>query len=159
MPKTAPALVSASAPAPAPAPASAVSAPAAPPPAPQSAQAASTGFNWPASGPIFQYFWSGHSGLDISPPYGSPIYASASGKVILADKLSYGYGWYLIIDHGNGYTTLYAHTSQFLVGVGDYVEQGQLIARVGATGLATGPHVHFEIRLNGQPLDPLNFLP
>jgi len=72
---------------------------------------------------------------------------------------SWGLGWHVIVDHGDGYTTTYAHLSSFAVGVGERVGQGQMVGRVGATGQSTGPHVHFEVRRNGAPLNPLNFLP
>lgn len=116
-------------------------------------------FAWPTAGPIFTYFGAGHAGIDISPPYGTPIYAADGGRVISVLQWDYSYGWHLIIDHGNGYQTLYAHASRFNVSVGDYVDKGQLIAWVGSTGKSTGPHLHFEIHLNGVAVDPLKYLP
>jgi murein DD-endopeptidase MepM/ murein hydrolase activator NlpD len=94
-----------------------------------------------------------HTGIDIGAPYGTPIKAAAAGRVIRADYYS-GYGNCVILDHGGGMTTLYAHCSAILVSVGQDVEQGHVIARVGATGLATGPHLHFEIRQGGKPIKP-----
>lgn len=116
-------------------------------------------FAWPTTGPLFTYFSAGHPGIDISPPFGTPIYAADAGRVIQIQQLSWGYGWHLYVDHGNGYVTLYGHVSYFAVNVGDYVNRGQLIARVGSTGNSTGPHLHFEIRYNGVPLNPLGYLP
>lgn len=102
-----------------------------------------------------------HSGLDIGGPYGGSVRASNSGRVIYSGWYG-GYGKVVILDHGmyNGSptTTLYAHLSSYAVGVGDYVSRGQVIAREGSTGYSTGPHVHFEVRINGQPCNPLNFI-
>jgi murein DD-endopeptidase MepM/ murein hydrolase activator NlpD len=118
-------------------------------------------FNYPARGTITSRFgprWGGfHTGVDIAAPYGSPIYASDGGTVIFAGWES-GYGYLVKIDHHNGYVTYYGHASKLLVKAGDKVEKGQKIALVGATGHATGPHVHFEVRKNGVPLDPMRFL-
>ena len=98
-----------------------------------------------------------HTGTDISAPEGANIYAVLSGTVTAAgDAGSYGYR--VIIDHGDGVSTLYAHASRILVSVGDIVEQGDIIALVGETGTATGPHLHIEVRLKSAPLDPLFFL-
>jgi murein DD-endopeptidase MepM/ murein hydrolase activator NlpD len=94
-----------------------------------------------------------HAGVDIGAHYGAAIHAAAAGTVILA-SYSGGYGNCVIIDHGGGVTTLYGHCSALLVNEGQAVHQGQLIARVGATGLATGPHLHFEVRHNGTPVRP-----
>lgn len=99
-----------------------------------------------------------HGGVDFPVPKGSPIYASASGTVIIAKNLNYSYGHYLVVDHGNGLSTLYAHNSKLLVGVGDHVNKGQVIARSGSTGNSTGPHCHFEVRVNGTRVNPFNYL-
>lgn len=99
-----------------------------------------------------------HGGVDFPVPTGSPIYASASGTVIIAKNLNYSYGHYLVVDHGNGLSTLYAHNSSLLVGVGDHVNKGQVIARSGSTGNSTGPHCHFEVRVNGTRVNPFNYL-
>ena len=121
-----------------------------------------TGFIWPASGPVTSGFgmrWGKmHEGIDIAVPYGAPVYASKAGRVEIADWYG-GYGNVVVIDHGGGVTTWYGHNSSFTVGVGDYVSQGQQIARAGSTGNSTGPHVHFEIRINGQAQNPMNYLP
>ncbi len=97
-----------------------------------------------------------HSGIDIGAPYGAPIYAAESGKVILASYYD-GYGNCIIIDHGDGVSTLYAHCSSIIVKVGQYVSKGQIIGYVGSTGNSTGPHLHFEVRINGNPVNPLNY--
>ncbi len=95
-----------------------------------------------------------HTGVDFGAPYGAAIHAAGGGTVILAHYSS-GYGNCVVIDHGNGVTTLYGHCSALLVSSGDVVQQGKTIARVGATGMATGPHLHFEVRHNGVPVNPL----
>ena len=100
-----------------------------------------------------------HGGLDIADGgvYGQPIYASASGTVTFSGGDNSGYGNYVIIDHGSGYTTLYGHCSSLVAVTGQYVNQGDLIGYVGSTGNSTGPHFHFEIRLNGEKMDPLGY--
>jgi murein DD-endopeptidase MepM/ murein hydrolase activator NlpD len=98
-----------------------------------------------------------HAGLDFAAGYGSEIHAADSGTVIFAGWYG-GYGKAVIIDHGKNITTLYGHTSQLYVTEGQSVERGQAIASVGSTGLSTGPHLHFEVRLNGSPVDPANYL-
>jgi murein DD-endopeptidase MepM/ murein hydrolase activator NlpD len=99
-----------------------------------------------------------HSGLDMSATTGTPIRAALSGTVVKS-YYSNSYGNYIVIDHGNGMTTAYAHQSQRLVSVGDAVEAGQVIGLVGSTGNATGPHLHFEVRVNGELQDPRIYLP
>ena len=105
--------------------------------------------------PILGY-WRMHNGIDIGASYGTKIYASDGGIVITSEE-SYSYGQYVMIAHGNGRYTLYAHMSQRLVKVDDTVSQGQVIGYVGATGYATGPHIHFEIYENDVRVDPLQF--
>ncbi len=97
-----------------------------------------------------------HTGLDISAKKGDSIIAANNGTVILSKYDENGYGYYLAVDHGGGITTLYAHCSKLIAKVGDEVKAGQVIAKVGSTGLATGPHLHFEVRKNGTPVNPLN---
>ncbi|MEH1849257.1 MAG: peptidoglycan DD-metalloendopeptidase family protein [Nostoc sp.] len=98
-----------------------------------------------------------HAGLDFAASYGSTIRAADSGRVIFAGWYG-GYGRAVIIDHGNGMTTLYGHTSELYVSEGQAVERGQAIGAVGSTGFSTGPHLHFEVRRNGTPVDPANYL-
>lgn len=98
-----------------------------------------------------------HEGLDFAAPKGTPIHA-ASGGVVTQARYATGYGKLVEISHGNGLVTRYAHASSFNVKVGDLVEKGQLIARVGSTGRSTGSHLHFEVRMAGHPLDPTLFL-
>ncbi|MGW8113746.1 murein hydrolase activator EnvC family protein [Caproicibacterium sp. NSD3] len=103
-----------------------------------------------------------HKGIDISSGgvYGQPIVASASGTVIVADSGGWGggYGTWVSIDHGNGFSTVYGHMSGLCVSVGQTVQQGQVIGYVGSTGDSTGPHCHFEVRVNGVAQDPLNYV-
>jgi murein DD-endopeptidase MepM/ murein hydrolase activator NlpD len=103
-----------------------------------------------------------HKGIDISSGgvYGQPIVASASGTVIVADAGGWGggYGTWVSIDHGNGFSTVYGHMSSLCVSVGQAVQQGQVIGYVGSTGDSTGPHCHFEVRVNGVAQDPLNYV-
>ena len=88
----------------------------------------------------------------------TPILAAESGYVELSMDTSYGYGRYVIIDHGNGMETVYGHMVQRLCSVGDYVERGQVIGLVGSTGNSTGPHLHFEVRINGERVPPEPYL-
>jgi murein DD-endopeptidase MepM/ murein hydrolase activator NlpD len=99
-----------------------------------------------------------HTGIDIGVPYGTPIKAAASGTVILAQSYG-GYGNATAIDHGGGLVTLYGHQSKIVVKVGQKVDAGQLIGYVGCTGYCTGPHLHFEVREDGTPVNPLGYLP
>ncbi len=98
-----------------------------------------------------------HEGLDFASNYYTPIKAAAAGKVVSAGYIS-GYGKCVVIEHGNSFSTAYAHCNSFDVKVGDVVSKGQVIAKSGNTGLSTGPHLHFEIRINGQCVDPLLYL-
>jgi murein DD-endopeptidase MepM/ murein hydrolase activator NlpD len=136
----------------------------APPPetfaASQSAVSAS-GFVWPVQGPItsgFGWRWGRmHEGVDIAAPTGAPIVASASGTVIYAGWMD-GYGNLVVVDHGGGLATAYAHMSSLGAGVGQGVGQGQVIGYVGCTGHCFGSHLHFEVRVNGAAVDPLGYL-
>ncbi len=120
----------------------------------------SSGLVWPVSGPVVSgYGWRWgrmHEGIDIAAGYGTPIRAAASGTVIYAGWMG-GYGNLIIIDHGNGLATAYAHQTSFVVG-GGAVSQGQTIGYVGCTGHCYGPHLHFEVRANGGAVDPLGYL-
>ncbi len=119
------------------------------------------GLIWPVSGPVvspYGYRWGRlHAGIDIAAPYGTPIHAAAAGAVVLAGWVS-GYGNYTCIDHGGGLATCYAHQSSYAVSQGASVDQGQVIGYVGCTGHCFGPHLHFEVRINGTPVDPLGYL-
>lgn len=119
------------------------------------------GFTWPTSGQITSGFgprWGRmHQGLDIAAPTGRPITAAKSGTVIVAGW-SGGYGQLVVIDHGGGLATAYAHQSRIAVKTGDPVTQGGLVGFVGSTGHSTGPHLHFEVRVNGAARDPLPYL-
>jgi len=110
----------------------------------------SSRFGWRSMG------W--HSGVDIADPVGTVLYAAEAGTVIYADYISGGYGNLVTIDHGDGVETRYAHCDEFLVEEGDYVERGTAIGTIGMTGRTTGPHVHFEIRFDDNPVDPLLYL-
>jgi murein DD-endopeptidase MepM/ murein hydrolase activator NlpD len=120
-----------------------------------------SGLIWPVSGPVvspFGYRWGRlHAGIDIAVSYGTPIHAAAAGTVVLAGWVS-GYGNYTCIDHGGGMATCYAHQSSYAVSQGAAVSQGQVIGSVGCTGHCFGPHLHFEVRINGSPVDPLGYL-
>jgi murein DD-endopeptidase MepM/ murein hydrolase activator NlpD len=115
-------------------------------------------FIWPTSGRITQRYWSGHRAIDIGAPVGTPVVAADSGYVIFAGWNRQGYGKLVIIDHGNGYRTYYAHLSSILVRRGESVGKGRRIGSVGSTGHSTGPHLHFEIRYHNIHKNPLLLL-
>jgi murein DD-endopeptidase MepM/ murein hydrolase activator NlpD len=121
----------------------------------------SSGLIWPVNGVLTSGFgprWGRmHEGIDIGAPSGTPIRAAAAGRIIYASYNSGGYGNLTIIDHGNGLSTAYAHQSAIYVSGGS-VSQGTVIGAVGSTGSSTGPHLHFEVRVNGSPVDPLGYL-
>lgn len=98
-----------------------------------------------------------HEGVDIAAPIGTPVYAPADGKVVLADMQG-GYGRKIIIEHGYGVTTVFAHGSNLFVKEGEEVKKGQKIAAVGSTGSSTGPHLHYEVHIDGIPTDPMKFI-
>lgn len=119
------------------------------------------GFIWPVNGPVTSPFgmrWGRmHEGIDIGAPTGTPIRAAAAGGVIYSGWMS-GYGNLVVLDHGGGISTAYGHQSSITVGNGQVVSQGQTIGYVGCTGHCFGPHLHFEVRINGTPVDPLGYL-
>jgi murein DD-endopeptidase MepM/ murein hydrolase activator NlpD len=124
--------------------------------------APSSGFIWPVSGPITSPFgmrWGTlHPGVDIGVPSGTPVHAANAGTVIWCGWMS-GYGNLVMIDHHNGLVTLYGHNTSIAVSCNQEVSQGQVVSYSGCTGFCTGPHVHFEVRLHGAPVDPLGYLP
>ncbi|RME84755.1 MAG: M23 family metallopeptidase, partial [Zetaproteobacteria bacterium] len=118
---------------------------------------------WPVRGKITSGFGRRHGrvhdGIDIAAPRGTKVRAAASGVVVYADHRLSGYGNMVIIRHPGEIFTAYAHNARNLVRKGDHVRQGQVIATVGASGRASGPHLHFEVRIGAQPVDPLAYLP
>ena len=138
-----------------------------PPPAPEAPSQPDTGsMLWPANGPkTSDYGWRTHpifgtsrfhAGVDIGAGYGASIYAARSGVVVSAGSQG-GYGNAVVIDHGDGIATLYAHQSSVAVYAGQSVSRGEVIGYAGSTGYSTGPHLHFEVRVNGSPVDPMNY--
>jgi murein DD-endopeptidase MepM/ murein hydrolase activator NlpD len=117
--------------------------------------AITSGFGWRRH-PILGYSRF-HAGIDFGASYGSTIRAADSGTVIFAGWYG-GYGYTVVINHGGSIATLYGHTSKLYVREGQTVQQGEAIAAVGSTGLSTGPHLHFEVRKNGEPVDPASYL-
>jgi murein DD-endopeptidase MepM/ murein hydrolase activator NlpD len=126
--------------------------------APPSASPATT-FAWPLRGWLTQRYSPHHRAIDIATSYGATVYAAGGGVVVRTGWLFTGYGYSVIISHGNGLQTLYSHLKGPLVVVGQRVRRGQVIGAVGSTGRSTGPHVHFEVRKNGVRVDPLPYLP
>lgn len=120
-------------------------------------------FNWPVYGSLSSKFGrrrgENHDGIDIAAPKGTQVLASRSGHVIYSGNKISGYGNLVIVRHPDSYATVYAHLSKILVRKGQFVSRGQKIGRVGATGRATGPHLHFEVRNQSYPTDPLALLP
>ena len=135
-------------------------------PASSNTSSSSNGFIWPFPHThnitsYMEWRWGRmHNGIDIAggDDYGQPFYAAASGNVIWSGNDGGGYGNYVMIDHGNGYMTVYGHASALACSTGDYVNQGDVIGYVGDTGNATGPHLHFEIRLNDEYMNPLDYV-
>jgi murein DD-endopeptidase MepM/ murein hydrolase activator NlpD len=131
------------------------------PPPPVPVVAAPTPFIWPAKGPITSPFgrrWGrAHTGIDIDAPTGSAIIAAQAGTVTLAGWKN-GYGNTVIVDHGHGISTLYAHQSRLGVRTGQHVDQGQYLGNVGATGNVTAAHLHYEVLVGGVPRNPMPWL-
>lgn len=127
----------------------------------QTSTPSSAGLIWPVSGPItspFGWRWGRmHQGIDIGVPMGTPIKAAAAGTIIYCGWES-GYGNLTVIDHGGNLATAYGHQSSIAVSCGEQVAQGQVIGYVGCTGHCTGPHLHFEVRVGGNPVDPMGYL-
>lgn len=120
---------------------------------------------WPTGGEITTYFGEvgpysprGHAGLDIAADSGTPILAADEGEVLKSFWNDEGYGGLIVIGHPSGYETWYGHLSRLGVEKGDHVARGELIGRMGSTGYSTGPHLHFEVRQDGELRDPLKFL-
>jgi murein DD-endopeptidase MepM/ murein hydrolase activator NlpD len=109
--------------------------------------------------PPFNGFAHFHTGIDIAGPQHEPVLAAEDGQVVVAATGTSGYGKYVVLTHGQGVTTLYGHLDQILVKPGDRVSQGSAIGLEGSTGNSTGPHLHFEVRVNGTPVDPVTYLP
>jgi LysM repeat protein len=127
-------------------------------PPPTNAPQGTGNFMWPTSGYLTQSYWLGHQGIDIGAPTGTPIYAADAGYVAATGWMG-GYGNYVVVNHGNGFETLYAHMSEIRAIAGQGVDRGRLIGLVGSTGRSTGPHLHFEIRQGGVKRNPIGFLP
>jgi murein DD-endopeptidase MepM/ murein hydrolase activator NlpD len=128
-------------------------------PVPENATRGSGNFVWPISGVVTQEYWTGHRAIDIGARIGSQVKAADSGFVVLVASDDAGYGKHIIINHGNGFETLYAHLTTILVSPGQSVGRGQVIALSGSTGRSTGPHLHFEIRYLGVQRNPFGYLP
>jgi murein DD-endopeptidase MepM/ murein hydrolase activator NlpD len=126
--------------------------------APAGAPTGSGKFAWPAQGILSQKFWAGHTGIDIANRTGTPILAADAGYVVAAGRDTWGYGNQVVIDHGNGFKTRYAHLQNILVKAGQTVTKNQKIGTMGSTGRSTGPHLHFEVISGGTFRNPLGFL-
>jgi len=116
-------------------------------------------WRWPVHGEISQSFSSQHRAIDVVSEPGSLVVAADGGEVVYAEWDISGYGYLVIVEHGDDYRTYYGHLYGFYVDVGQRVERGDLLGQLGNTGRSTGPHVHFEIRYQGIPRDPLELLP
>lgn len=128
-------------------------------PVPAGATKGTGRFVWPTSGYVTQGFKPYHRALDVARATGTPVKAADSGYVVIAGWSNVGYGNYIVIDHGNGFQTVYAHLSRIFVKPGDVIGQGAIIGHMGSTGRSTGPHLHFEVRKGGIQLNPLSYLP
>ena len=127
--------------------------------APKGAMVGSGRLIWPASGSLTQSYQTYHRALDLARSVGTPIKAADNGYIVVAGWSNVGYGNYIVIDHGNGLQTLYAHLSRIFVRAGDVVTRGAVIGNMGNTGNSTGPHLHFEVIKNGAKVNPRGYLP
>jgi murein DD-endopeptidase MepM/ murein hydrolase activator NlpD len=127
--------------------------------APAGAPTGSGSFAWPTQGLLSQRYWSGHLGIDIAARTGTPILAADDGYVVLAGRDTWGYGNQVLINHGNGFLTRYAHLHTIKVQAGQSVSKNQLIGTMGSTGRSTGPHLHFEVIQGSVRRNPLGYLP
>jgi murein DD-endopeptidase MepM/ murein hydrolase activator NlpD len=116
-------------------------------------------YAWPIRGTVTQGYSAGHRAIDFGAPYGAKVYAARAGRVVLREWSPVGYGFLVIVDHGDGSRAYYSHLKGAWVNVGDWVGRGGLVGEVGSTGNSTGPHVHFEIRIGGVAQNPLGLLP
>lgn len=116
-------------------------------------------YAWPIRGTVTQGYSAGHRAIDFGAPYGAKVYAARAGRVMLREWSPVGYGFLVIVDHGDGSRAYYSHLKGAWVNVGDWVGRGGLVGEVGSTGNSTGPHVHFEIRIGGVAQNPLGLLP
>ncbi len=127
--------------------------------APKGAPTGSGRFAWPTQGMLSQRYWSGHLGIDIANRTGTPIRAADDGYVVMSGRDTWGYGNQVVIDHGNGYLTRYAHLQSIAVRAGQSVTKNQQIGTMGSTGRSTGSHLHFEVIYSGVRRNPQGFLP
>lgn len=116
-------------------------------------------YAWPIRGTVTQAYSGAHRAVDLGAPYGAKVYAARAGRVVFREWSSVGYGFLVIVDHGDGSQAYYSHLKGAWANVGDWVARGGLVGEVGSTGNSTGPHVHFEIRIGGVPQNPLGVLP
>jgi len=116
-------------------------------------------YAWPIRGYVTQNYRSGHHAVDLGAPYGAKVYAARAGRCIFQQWSAVGYGYLVIVDHGDGSQAYYSHLKGAWVHPGEWVERGGLVGEVGSTGNSTGPHVHFEIRVRGVNQNPLQLLP
>jgi lipoprotein NlpD len=114
---------------------------------------------WPVSGPLSTNFSPSHRGLDVVANQGVPVRAALAGRVVGAGEDGGPYGWYVMVEHGGGFTTVYAHLSKIRARVGEVLDRGQVLGEVGSTGQSTGAHLHFELRQANLPIDPRPYLP
>jgi murein DD-endopeptidase MepM/ murein hydrolase activator NlpD len=116
-------------------------------------------YAWPIRGRVSQGYSARHRAVDLAAPYGAKVYAARAGRCVSAAWSAVGYGYLVILDHGDGARTYYSHLKGAWVSPGQWIERGGLVGEVGSTGNSTGPHVHFEIRVGGVPQNPLDYLP